>query len=105
MVGSVLAERVGQGEVGGCTPLAAIAAACRKALVNAGWAIYRKFSVEKPWSMPFDPQKFSVEKPWSMPGWPFIHYLAQTGIENAPFTFFRQILVWRSVLWLEGPDY
>ena len=72
--------------------MAAIAAACRKALVNAGWATYRKFSVEKPWSMPFDPQKFSIEKPWSMPGGPFIHYPAQTGIENAPFTFYRQIL-------------
>ena len=27
-----------------------------------------------------------VEKPWSMPGGPFICFLAQTGIENAPFT-------------------
>ena len=38
-IGSALAERVGQGEVGGCTAfvqcMAAVAAACRKALVNA----------------------------------------------------------------------
>ena len=43
-IGSALAERVGQEEVDGCTALAdsamaAVAAACRKALVNAGWAI------------------------------------------------------------------
>ena len=42
-MGSVLAERVGQGEVGGYTALlqfmVAVAAACRKALVNDGWPI------------------------------------------------------------------
>ena len=27
-----------------------------------------------------------VEKPWSMPGGPFVCFLAQTGVENAPFT-------------------
>ena len=27
-----------------------------------------------------------VEKPWSMPGGPFVCLLAQTGVENAPFT-------------------
>ena len=45
MVGSVLAERVGQGEVGGCTPLA-----------DSAWR----------------PLQLPVEKPWSMPGGPFI---------------------------------
>ena len=44
-IGSALAERVGQGEVGGCTALADSAwrrlqlPVERKALVNAGWAI------------------------------------------------------------------
>ena len=27
-----------------------------------------------------------VEKPWSMTGGPFVLFLAQTGVENAPFT-------------------
>ena len=27
-----------------------------------------------------------VEKPWLMPGGPFVCFLAQTGVENAPFT-------------------
>ena len=42
-IGSAVAERVGQGEVGGSTALpdcmVVVAAACRKALVNDGWAI------------------------------------------------------------------
>ena len=45
-------------------------------------------------------------------GWPFVYFLAQTGVENTPFTLeglhfwqFRQLLVQRSVLWSEGPDY
>ena len=45
-IGSALAERVGQGEVGGCTALpdsaqcmVAVAAAYWKALVSDGWAI------------------------------------------------------------------
>ena len=44
-IGSALAERVGQGEVGGYTALpdsawyVAVAAVCRKALVNDRWAI------------------------------------------------------------------
>ena len=29
--------------------------------------------------------QLAVEKPWSMPGGPFC-FLAQTGLENAPFT-------------------
>ena len=52
-----------------------------------------------------------VEKPWSKLGGPFVCFLAQTGVENTPFTLqglhfwhFRQLLV-RSVLWSEGPDY
>ena len=58
-IGSALAERVGQGEVGGCTPLA-----------DSAWR-----SLQLP-----------VEKPWSMLGGPFVCFLAQTGIENTPFT-------------------
>ena len=80
---SALAERVRQGGGwvyhSGWQRMAAVTAACRKALVNARWAI-------------------------CLP--------AQTGVENAPFTLyglhfwhFRQRLVWRNVLWSEGPDY
>ena len=58
-IGSALAERVGQGEVGGCTPLA-----------DGAWR-----QLQLP-----------VEKRWSMPGGPFVCFLAQTGLENAPFT-------------------
>ena len=58
-IGSALAERVGQGEVGGCT-----------ALADSAW---RRLQLP-------------VEKPWSMPGGPFVCFLAQTGVENAPFT-------------------
>ena len=56
---SAVAERVGQGEVGGCTTLA-----------DTAWR----------------PLQLPVEKPWSMPGGPFVSFLAQTGVENAPFT-------------------
>ena len=79
-IGSALAERVGQGEVGGCT-----------ALGESAWQLLQ---------------------PWSMPSGPFVCLLAQTGIENAPFTLyrlnfwhFRQLLVRRSILWSGGPDY
>ena len=58
-IGSALAERVGQGEVGGCT-----------ALGDSAW-----------WLL-----QLAVEKPWSVPGGPFVCFLAQTGIENTPFT-------------------
>ena len=58
-IGSTLAERVGQGEVGGCT-----------ALADSAW---RRLQLP-------------VEKPWSMLGGPFVCFLAQTGVENAPFT-------------------
>ena len=49
-IGSVLAERVGQGEVGGCTPLA-----------DSAWELLQ----------------LPVEKPWSTPGGPFVCFLAQ----------------------------
>ena len=58
-IGSALAERVGQGEVGGCT-----------ALPDSAW----------------QQLQLLVEKPWSMPGGPFVCFLAQMGVENAPFT-------------------
>ena len=58
-MGSALAERVGQVEVGGCT-----------ALADCAW---RRLQLP-------------VEKPWSMPCRPFVCFLAQTGVENAPFT-------------------
>ena len=47
-IGSALAERVGQGEVGGCT-----------ALADSAW---RRLQLP-------------VEKPWSMPGGPFVCFL------------------------------
>ena len=58
-IGSALAERVGQGEVGGYT-----------ALPDSAW-----------WRL-----QVPVEKPWSMTGGPFVCFLAQTGVENTPFT-------------------
>ena len=58
-IGSTLAERVGQGEVGGCTPLA-----------DSAW-----------WLL-----QLAVNKPWSMLSGPFVYFLAQMGVENAPFT-------------------
>ena len=56
-IGSALAERVGQGEVGGCTPL--------------GDSVWRLLQL-------------AVEKPWSAPGGPFVCFLAQTDVEKAP---------------------
>ena len=58
-IGSALAERVGQGEVGGST-----------ILCDCAWQLLQ----------------LAIEKPWSMPGGPFVCFLAQTGVENAPFT-------------------
>ena len=58
-IGSALAERVGQGEVGGCTTLG-----------DSAW-----------WLL-----QLAVEKAWSVLGGPFVCFLAQTGVENAPFT-------------------
>ena len=81
-IGSVLAERVGQGKVGGCTTLA-----------DSAWQRLQ----------------LPVEKPCSMPCGPFVCFHAQTGAENASFTLqglhfwnFRQLLVRGSVLWSEG---
>ena len=57
----VLAERVGQGEMGGvgrCT-----------ALADSAW---RQLQLHC--------------KPWSMLGEPFVCFLARTGVEKAPFT-------------------
>ena len=50
-IGSVLADRVGQGEVGGCTTLGwqymtAIAAGYRKGLVSTGWPVLVQTSIE-----------------------------------------------------------
>ena len=59
MICSVLAEREGQGKVGGCTPLS-----------DSAWRLLQ----------------LAVEKPWSMLGGPFVCSFAQTGVENAPFT-------------------
>ena len=58
-IGSVLADRVGQWEVGGSTALPD----------SACWRL-----------------QLPVEKPWSMTGGPFVCFLAQTGVENALFT-------------------
>ena len=58
-IGSALAESVGQGEVGGST-----------ALPDSAW-----------WQL-----QLPVEKPLSMTGGPFVCFLAQMGVENAPFT-------------------
>ena len=52
-----LAERVGQGVVDGCTPLGE----------SAWWVVV-------------------IEKPWFVPDGPFVCFLAQMCVENAPFT-------------------
>ena len=57
-IGSALAERMGQ-EVGGCHPLG-----------DSAWQLLQP----------------AVEKPGSVPGGPFVCFLTQTGVENAPFT-------------------
>ena len=54
-----IAERVGQGEVGGWT-----------ALTDSAW-----------WRL-----QLPVEKALVKPGGPFVCFLAQTGVENAPLT-------------------
>ena len=59
-ISSVLAERVGQGEVGGCHPLGD----------SARWLL-----------------QLATEKPWSAPDGPFFFFLAKTSVENGPFTF------------------
>ena len=59
------------GEVGGYTALPD----------SAWWRL--QLPVQKPWSMVA--VAAACQKPWSMPGGPFVCFLAQTGIENAPF--------------------
>ena len=66
-IGSALAERVGQGEVGGCT-----------ALADSAWR----------WL------QLPVEKPWSMPGGPFVWFLAQTGVERCGLMVVHVLLLW-----------
>ena len=68
---------MGQGEVGGSTALPG----------SAWWRL--QLPVEKPWSMTGGAWwrlQLPVEKPWSMTGGPFVCFLAQMGVENAPFT-------------------
>ena len=58
-IGYVLAERVGQGEVGGST-----------ALADCTWQLLL----------------LTIEKAWSVLDRPLFCFLVQTGIENGPFT-------------------
>ena len=58
-IGSVLAERVGQGEVGGST-----------ALADHAWRLLQ----------------LAIEKTWSALDGPLFCFLVQTGVENGPFT-------------------
>ena len=83
-IGSALAERVGQGEVGGCT-----------ALADSAWRLLQ----------------LAIERAWSALDGPFFCFLVQTSVENGAFTLyglhfwlFRQLSVWRSAVWSEGPD-
>ena len=56
-IGSALAERVGQGEVGGCT-----------ALGDSAWRLLQ----------------LAIEKPWSVLDGPFFCFLVQMSVENSP---------------------
>ena len=58
-IGSALAERVGQGEVGGCT-----------ALADSAWRMLQ----------------LAIERAWSALEGPFFCFLVQTSIENCLFT-------------------
>ena len=58
-IGSALAERVGQGEVGGST-----------ALADRAWRLLQ----------------LAIEWAWSALGGLLFCFLAQTGVENGPFT-------------------
>ena len=58
-IGSALAERVGKGEVGGCTGLA-----------DSAWRLLQR----------------AIEWAWSALDGPFFHFPVQTGVENSPFT-------------------
>ena len=57
-------EWVGQGKVGGCTTLA-----------DSAWR----------------PLELPVGKPWLVQGGPFVCLLAQTGVENVPFTLYADL--------------
>ena len=58
-IGSALAERVGQGEVGGST-----------ALADSAWRLLQ----------------LAIEWAWSVLGGLFFCFLVQTSVENGPFT-------------------
>ena len=58
-IGSALAERVGPGEVGGCTVLA-----------DSAWRLLQ----------------LAIEWAWSALDGPFFCFLVQTGVENGTFT-------------------
>ena len=58
-IGSVLAERVGQREVGGST-----------ALADSAWRLLQ----------------LAIERAWSALDGPFFYFLVQTGVENGTFT-------------------
>ena len=58
-IGSALAERVGQGEVGGST-----------ALADRAWRLLQ----------------LATERVWSALDGPFFYFLVQTGVENGSFT-------------------
>ena len=79
-IGSVLAERVEGGEVGGCHLEG-----------DSAWRLLQ----------------LAVEKPWSMPGGPLFCFLAQTSLENTPSHCRDSIsdIFQRSTLCSESPDY
>ena len=58
-IGCVLAERLGQQEVGGCTPLG-----------DSAWWLWQ----------------LAVENPWSALCGPFFWFLVQSGVETILFT-------------------
>ena len=86
---SALAERVGQGAVGGCT---ALAGSARQA-----------DSVRQLLQL-------ATERAWSALDGQFFCFLVQTSVENGPFTLlglhfwpFGQLSFWRSVPWRSVP--
>ena len=56
---------------------------------EGGWVL-RWVGVGGGWVSPRDSAwwlwQLAVEKPWSMPGRPLFCFVAQTGLENTPFT-------------------
>ena len=78
--------------------MAAVAAGYRKGLVSA----------DRAWRL----LQLAIERAWSALDGLFFCFLVRTSVENGAFTLkelhfwlFRQLSVWRSVLWSEGPDY